>query len=49
MDLDAILGAREDNEEEYSEESAEEEAEALFFIEPDHDEVRTSEDPEAHD
>ena len=45
MELDAILRAREDDEEEYSEESAEEEAEALFFMEPDHDEVRTNEDP----
>ena len=49
MELDAILRAREEDEEEYSEESAEEEAEALFFMEPDHDKVRTNEDPEAHD
>ena len=49
MDLDAILGARGEDEEEYSEESAEEEVEALFFLEPDHDKVRTNEDPEAHD
>ena len=49
MELDAILRAREEGKEEYSEDSAEEEAEALFFMEPDHDEVRTNKDPEAHD
>ena len=49
MELDAILRAREEDEEEYSEESAKEEAEALFFIEPDHNDVRTNEDPDAHD
>ena len=49
MELDTILRAREEEEEEYSEESAKEEAEALFFMEPDHNEVRTNKDPEAHD
>ena len=49
MDLDAILGTRGEDKEEYSEESAEEEAEALFFMDPNHDEVRTNKDPEAHD
>ena len=51
MELDAILRAREEDEEEYSKESAKEaeETEALFFMEPNHDEIRTNEDPEAHD
>ena len=48
-ELDAMLTAREEGEEEYSEDSAKEEAEALFFMEPDHEEVRTNKDPEAHD
>ena len=49
MELDAILRAREEGEEEYSKDSAKEEAEALFFMEPDHNKVRTKKDPEAHD
>ena len=49
MELEAILRAREEDEEEYSEESAKEEAEALFFMEPDQEEVKTNEDPKAHD
>ena len=49
MELDAILRAREEDEEEYSEDSAAEEPEALFFMEPDHEEVRTNKDPEVQD
>ena len=49
MELDAILRAREEDEEEYSEDSTKEEAEALFFMEPDHKEVRTNKDPEVQD
>ena len=49
MDLDAILGDKEEDEEEYSEDSATEEPEALFFMEPDHEEVRTNKDPEAQE
>ena len=49
MELDAFLRAREEDKKEYSEQSAKEEAEALFFMEPDNHEVRTKEDPEAHD
>ena len=49
MELDAILRAGEEDEEEYYEESAVEEPEALFFMEPDHEEVRMNEDPEVQD
>ena len=41
MDIDTILRAEEGDKEEYSEDSATEEPEALFFMEPDHEEVRT--------
>ena len=49
MDIDTILRAEEGDKEEYSEDSAAEEPEALFFMEPDHEEVRTKEDPEAQE
>ena len=49
MEIDAILRAEEGDEEEYSEDSATEEPEALFFMEPDHEEVRTNKDPEAQE
>ena len=49
MDIDAIMRDEENEEEEDSEESATKEPEDLFFMEPDHEEVRTNEDPDAHD
>ena len=49
MELDAILRAGEEDEEKYNGDSAAEEPEALFFMEPDHKEVRTNKDPEAQD
>ena len=51
MELDAILRAREEDEENYSEDSVDEvkENEALFIMEPNHDEIRTNEDPESQD
>ena len=49
LEIDTILRAREEDEEEYSEDSAAEESEALFFMEPDHEEVRTNEDPKVQD
>ena len=49
MDLNAILGDEEEDEEEYSEDSANEEPKALFFMEPDHEEVRTNKDPDAQE
>ena len=41
MDIDTILRAEKGDKEEYSEDSAAEEPEALLFMEPDHEEVRT--------
>ena len=51
MELDAMLRARDEDEEDYSEDSAEEaeENKALFFMEPNHDEIRTNEDPDSQD
>ena len=51
MELDAILRAGEEDEENNSEDSVNEvkENEALFFMEPNHDEIRTNEDPESQD
>ena len=51
MELDAILRARDKDEEDYSEDSAEEaeENKAQFFMETNHDEIRTNEDPESQD
>ena len=49
MDIDTILRAEEGDKEEYSEDSAAEEPEALLFMEPDHEEVRMNKDPEAQE
>ena len=49
MDIDAIVRDEENEEEEDSEESATKEPEDLFFMEPDHKEVRTNEDPDTQD
>ena len=51
MELDAILRAREEDEENYSEDSTDEveENEALFFMEPNHDEIWTYEDPKSQE
>ena len=45
MEVDTIMEY--EGEEDDSEESATEEPESLFFMEPDHEEVRTNEDPNA--
>ena len=47
MDIDAIMRDEENEEEEDSEESATKEPEDLFFMEPDHEKMRTNEDPDA--
>ena len=44
MEVDTIMEYEGDEEEEDSEERATEEPESLFFMEPDHQEVRTNED-----
>ena len=49
MEIVAILEYKGDEEEEDSEESATEEPESLFFMELDHKEVRTNEDPNAQE
>ena len=51
MKLDAILRAREEDKEEYSKESAKEaeETKALFFMESNHEKIRTNKDPETYD
>ena len=49
MELDAMLRARDEDEEYYSDSSDEEADEALFFMEPDHNEIRSKEDPETQD
>ena len=49
MDIDAIMRDEENEEEEDSEESATKEPEDLFFMEPDHKEVRTNEDSDTQD
>ena len=47
MEVDTIVEYEGDEED--SEESATEEPESLFFMEPDHEEVRTNEDPDAQE
>ena len=47
MDLDAIVRDEESEEEEDGEDSAPKEPDNLFFIELDHEEVRTNEDSDA--
>ena len=49
MELDAMQRARDDDEEYYSDNSNEEADDALFFMEPDHDKIRSKEDPETQD
>ena len=49
LNLDAIIREEESEEEEEGEESAPKEQDDLFFMEPDHEEVRTNEDPDAQD
>ena len=46
MDINTIVKDEENEEEEDSEGSATKEPEDLFFMEPDHEEVRTNEDPD---
>ena len=48
-EVNTIVEYEGDKEEEYSKESATEEPESLFFMEPDHKEVRTNEDPSAQE
>ena len=45
IEVDTIVEYEGDKEEEYSKESTTEEPESLFFMELDHEEVRTNEDP----
>ena len=47
MDPDTIVRDEESEEEEDGEDSAPKEPDDLFFMKPDHEEVRTNEDPEA--
>ena len=42
IEIDTIMEYKGDEEEEYSKESTTEEPESLFFMEPDHEEVRTN-------
>ena len=49
IDIDAIMRDEENKEEEDSEESATKEPDDLFFMEPDHVEVRRNEDPDTQD
>ena len=49
IDLDAIMRDEESKEEEDREDSAPEGPDNLFFMEPDHKEVRTNEDPDTQD
>ena len=49
MELDAMLRARDEDEEYDSDGSDEEVDKALFFMEPDHDKIRSKEDPETQD
>ena len=49
MDLDAILRAEDEDEEGYDEESEEEADDALFFMEPNHDQIRAREESETQD
>ena len=49
MELDAMQRAGDDDEEYYNDDSNEEAHNALFFIEPDHDEMRYREDPETQE
>ena len=49
MELDAMQRARDDDEEYYSDGSDKEADKALFFMEPDHNEIRSKEDPETQD
>ena len=49
MEVDTIVEYEGDKEEEDSEESTIEEPESLVFMEPDHEEVRTNEDPDTQD
>ena len=49
MEVDTIVEYGGNKEEEDSKESATEEPESLFFMELDHEEVRTNEDPDAQD
>ena len=49
MELDAMQRAGDDDEEYYNDDSDEEADNALFFMEPDHDKIRSREDPETQD
>ena len=49
MEIDPMQRAEEDDEEEYDDDSEEEADNTLFFMEPDHDRIRSQEDPEIQD
>ena len=49
MELDAMQRAGDDDKEYYSDNSDEEADDTLFFMEPDHDKIRSREDPETLD
>ena len=49
MDLDAILRADDEEQEEYYDESKEKAEKALFFMEPNHDQIRAREDSDTQE
>ena len=49
MELDAMQRARDDDEEYYNDDSNEEADDTLFFMEVDHDKIRSQEDPKTQD
>ena len=49
MELDAMQRARDDDEEYYSDDGDKEADDTLFFMEPDHDKIRSKENPETQD